>query len=121
MRGESGKRSLANVEGGGFDLSIPGRETVKPSWEADLLSKRERICRGTEGSNPSPSSGESDANLTSSIRCEDESRHRPTMLLACLYVPCSADERGPGWRSRARALHRKTCACPPALPPDSAA
>src|SRR6202040_3053122 len=26
-------------------------------------------------------------------RCEDESRHRPTMLLACLYVPCSADER----------------------------
>ena len=24
------------------------------------------------------------ANLISSIRCEDESRHRPTMLLACL-------------------------------------
>ena len=39
---------------------------------------------------------ESDANLTSSNRCEDESRHPPTMLLACLYVPCSADERGPG-------------------------
>jgi impB/mucB/samB family len=49
---------------------------------------------GNESSNPSPSSGESDANLTSAIRCEDESRHRPTMLLACLYVPCSADERG---------------------------
>jgi hypothetical protein len=45
--------------GGGFELSIPGRETVKPSWEADLLSKRERICRGTGSSNPSPSSGES--------------------------------------------------------------
>ena len=51
---------------------------------------------GDEGPNPSPSSGEADANLTSSNRCEDESRHRPTMLLACLYVPCSADERGPG-------------------------
>jgi hypothetical protein len=40
------------------------------SWSRDrqtvmgggLLSKRERICRGTEGSNPSPSSGESTAN-----------------------------------------------------------
>jgi hypothetical protein len=34
-----------------------------------------RICRGTEGSNPLPSSGESRANLTSSIRppgiCDD--------------------------------------------------
>ena len=50
--------------GGGFELSIPGRETVKPSWEADLLSKRERICRGTGSSNPSPFSAESDANLT---------------------------------------------------------
>jgi len=29
-----------------------------------LLSKRERICRGTEGSSPSPSSAESAANLT---------------------------------------------------------
>ena len=35
-------------------------QTVKPSWEAGLVSrKRERICWGTEGSNPSPSSGES--------------------------------------------------------------
>jgi hypothetical protein len=39
-------------------------QTVKPSWEAGLVSrKRERICWGTEGSNPSPSSGESAANL----------------------------------------------------------
>jgi hypothetical protein len=30
----------------------------KSSWEADC-SRAERICRGTEGSNPSPSSGES--------------------------------------------------------------
>ena len=52
------------LEGDGFELSVPGRETVKPSWETGLLSrKRERICWGTEGSNPSPSSGESSANL----------------------------------------------------------
>jgi hypothetical protein len=31
------------------------------------------VRRGTGSSNPSPSSAESDANLTSSIRCEDES------------------------------------------------
>jgi len=36
----------------------------------------------TEGSNPAPSSAESNANLTSSIRCEDETRHRPPTLLA---------------------------------------
>src|ERR1700738_2059489 len=48
------------------------------SWSRDrqtvmgggLLSKRERICRGTEGSNPSPSSGESRANPTSLIRAQ---------------------------------------------------
>ena len=52
-------------EGDGFELSVPGRETVKPSWETGLLSrKRERICWGTEGSNPSPSSAESCANPT---------------------------------------------------------
>jgi hypothetical protein len=44
------------VEGDGFERSVPG--------ETGLLSKRERICRGTEGSNPSPSSRESIANLT---------------------------------------------------------
>src|ERR1700737_4075010 len=43
------------LEGDGFELSVPGRETVKPSWETGLLSrKRERICWGTEGSNPPP-------------------------------------------------------------------
>src|ERR1700726_4822958 len=51
------------LEGNEFELSVPGRETVKPSWETGLLSrKRERICWGTEGSNPSPSSAESGAN-----------------------------------------------------------
>jgi hypothetical protein len=53
------------LEGDGFELSVPGHETVKPSWETALLSrKRKRICWGTESSNPSPSSGESGANLT---------------------------------------------------------
>ncbi len=48
------------LEGNGFELSVPGRETFKLSWETGLLSrKRERICSGTEGSNPSPSNGES--------------------------------------------------------------
>jgi hypothetical protein len=51
-------------EGDGFELSVPGHETVKPSWETALLSrKRKRICWGTESSNPPPSSGESGANL----------------------------------------------------------
>jgi hypothetical protein len=45
------------LEGDGFEPSVPGRETIKPLWERRLLSrKRERICSGTEGSNPSPSS-----------------------------------------------------------------
>src|SRR5439155_21393919 len=48
------------LEEDGFELSVPGRETFKLSWETGLLSrKRERICWGTEGSNPSPSSAES--------------------------------------------------------------
>ena len=56
------------AEGDGFELSVPGRETVKPSWETGLLSrKRERICWGTEGSNPSSSSSESATKLASCI------------------------------------------------------
>jgi hypothetical protein len=32
------------LEGDGFERSVPGRETVKPSWDRGLLSrKRERI------------------------------------------------------------------------------
>jgi hypothetical protein len=34
-----------------------------------LRSKNFGLAGGTEGSNPAPSSGESSANLTSSIRC----------------------------------------------------
>ena len=43
--------------GGGFELSIPGRETVKPSWEADLSGNRK-----FESISLQPSSGESRAN-----------------------------------------------------------
>jgi ATP dependent DNA ligase C terminal region len=51
------------LEEDGFELSVPGHETVKPSWETALLSrKRKRICWGTESSNPPPSTGESAAN-----------------------------------------------------------
>src|SRR6202011_5846937 len=59
-----GRETDSLLEGDGFELSVPDRETVKPSWETGLLSrKRERICWGTEGSNPSPSSAESAANF----------------------------------------------------------
>src|SRR5580704_3265938 len=63
---DRGKRFArdSSVEGAGFELSVPGRKIVKPAWETGLLHrKRERICWGTEGSNPSLSSGESAANL----------------------------------------------------------
>ena len=49
----------------GSDFRFPSasHETVKPSSETGLLSrKRERIWCGTEGSNPSPSSGKSGTN-----------------------------------------------------------
>src|SRR6202040_1464623 len=58
------------LEGDGFELSVPGREPVKPSWEKGLLSGcgseaqgigflNPPICWGTESSNPSPSRRES--------------------------------------------------------------
>jgi len=61
------------------------------SWSRDrqavmgggLLSKRERICRGTEGSNPSPSSGESPANL-SFRRIEVQGRSRGRISFSAL-------------------------------------
>src|SRR6266446_9196481 len=66
------------LEGDGFELSVPGRETVKPSWETGLLSrKRERICWGTEGSNPSPSSGESDEPPNPAAAEGSSPPHRP--------------------------------------------
>jgi hypothetical protein len=68
------------LEGDGFELSVPGRETVKPSWETGLLSrKRERICWGTEGSNPSPSSAESTTNRSrgASLRGRNRQLHLP--------------------------------------------
>jgi len=49
------------LEGDGFELPVPGREPVRRG--TGLKSrKRERTCSGTEGSNPSPSSGESATN-----------------------------------------------------------
>jgi hypothetical protein len=45
------------LEGDGFELPVPGREAVKPSCET--LSKTGADLLGTQGSNPSPSSGES--------------------------------------------------------------
>jgi len=61
--------SNSSLEGDGFELSVPGHETVKPSWETALLSrKRKRICSGTESSNPSP--------LQRGVDCEPDFRGR---------------------------------------------
>jgi hypothetical protein len=52
---------------GRLSLRYRFRETgaSKVGFQQDWLSqKQERICRGTEGSNPFPSSGESGASLT---------------------------------------------------------
>ena len=44
IAGRTGFAQDSSLEGDGFELSVPGRETVKPSWETGLLSrKRERI------------------------------------------------------------------------------
>jgi hypothetical protein len=58
------------LEGGGFEPSVPGRE-IKPVMGDLAVSKRERICWGTEGSNSPPSSVESAANLPPFIRAPD--------------------------------------------------
>src|SRR3984893_13353442 len=60
------------VEGGGFEPSVPGAKEPVSFAEGELRGiERGRptkfvSLRGTDGSNPSPSSGESGANLTSS-------------------------------------------------------
>jgi len=80
------------LEGDGFELSVPGRETVKPSWETGLLSrKRERICWGTEGSNPSPSSGESAAN---SLRSSTDFRKASRSPALAAISGTSRDQAG---------------------------
>src|SRR5580700_862174 len=64
QRGRFAPDSL--LEGDGFERSVPGRgdhQTVMGDGTA--VSKPERICWGTKGSNPPPSSGESYANLIS--------------------------------------------------------
>ena len=49
------------LEGNGFELPVPGREAVNRD-DGPAGPRSDRICCGTEGSNPSPSSGESRAN-----------------------------------------------------------
>src|SRR3984957_594538 len=62
------------VEGCGFEPSVPGAKEPVSFAEGELRGiERGRptkvvSLRGTDGSNPSPSSGESGANLTSLIR-----------------------------------------------------
>ena len=62
------------LEGGGFEPSVPGAKEPVSFAEGELRGiERGRptkvvSLRGTDGSNPSPSSGESGANLTSLIR-----------------------------------------------------
>ena len=62
------------VEGDGFEPSVPGAKEPVSFAEGELRGiERGRptkvvSLRGTDGSNPSPSSGESGANLTSLIR-----------------------------------------------------
>ena len=66
--------------------------TVKPSWETGLLSrKRERICWGTEGSNPSPSSGESAAN---SLRSSTDFRKASRSPALAAISGTSRDQAG---------------------------
>jgi hypothetical protein len=54
------------LEGDGFEPSVPGRETVR--GDGTKLSKMGANQLGTEGSNPSPSSGES-SKLASTSLC----------------------------------------------------
>src|SRR5271165_2156550 len=67
------------VEGAGFEPSVPGAKEPVSFAEGELRGiERGRptkviSLRGTDGSNPSPSTGESTANLASSFR----GSHRP--------------------------------------------
>src|ERR1700730_5477318 len=61
------------LEGDGFEPSVPGTKEPVFVAEGELrdrtgAAKKGCFLCGTDGSNPSPSSGESGANLTSLIR-----------------------------------------------------
>jgi hypothetical protein len=61
------------LEGDGFEPSVPCREGAGLYCGSELRGDRraaKKIWRGTDGSNPSPSSGESDANFASSDKAE---------------------------------------------------
>ena len=62
------------LEGDGFELSVPGREPVRGRRDSSLENESE-FCGGTEGSNPSPSSGESAANSILDGRASLFGRH----------------------------------------------
>src|SRR5207244_2762391 len=87
------------LEGDGFEPSVPDCQSVI-AW---LFRTREQICWGTEGSNPSPSSGESVANLfereaatLACTRCATcKARYPKTSGLS------STPAVQPAWRSRA--------------------
>jgi len=80
------------LERDGFRLPVPSasHETVNRQRRRDCcLGKGERIWCGTEGSNPSPSSKESPANLISGARpCA-----RPHRRRRCQRVPLAASPR----------------------------
>ena len=52
------------LEGNGFELPVPVARLSTVMGDGPAVPRSERICCGTEGSNPSPSSSESGANLT---------------------------------------------------------
>src|ERR1700720_3154388 len=73
------------LEGDGFEPSVPHKK--QPFLAAPVRSRNSpsatktgSFVPGTDGSNPSPSSGESSANLTSSIRASSLSRRRIVRL-----------------------------------------
>jgi hypothetical protein len=108
-RGRPGRGSQVRI-----GLSAGGRWIRNfGSWSRDrqtvmgggLLSKRERICRGTEGSNPVSSSGESGANSTP--RFGDQ---RPVSSLTCESpVTSFRNSRGSG-RDEPH-CHRRAYSC----------
>ena len=84
------------LEGDGFERSVPvAREPVyiaEVNW-GGLTGQAKKILRGTEGSNPSPSSGESAANLIG----------RPGFAARVSIAACGARTR----RARSPSLRRR--------------
>jgi hypothetical protein len=99
-----------------MDRSCVSRSTAElPEWSNPVVSKSVVPLWGTEGSNPSPSSGESSANLTSSIRAPNLKRghRRPTVaagripvynVSACAHGSTYSFTQG-GRHARKRASH----------------